>query len=379
MGCSPVLSDSAAGMTDLTQATQTEPPTAAIDSTMESASEFAEALGRRVRARTRTPERLHRVPEVIPARRSAWTAIAERGSLRALRLMRWIYGQFGRRAVMALLTPIVAYFFVTGGEARRASIDYLRTLWATPRGRASLIERPTWRHAFRHLYEFAENIVDSMIVWSGDGERIRIDERGSEHLLELVREGRGGILLSSHLGSSDMLRVLSKQTGIVLNVLTFTRHAARINAFFDQLEPGLRMRLIHFEPGSISVALDIKAAIDRGEFVGILGDRLFESERGRSVSVSFLGRRTRFPLGPFLLQGTLGCPMLLSTCVRTGHARYAASTELFAPAVPVPRCDRAKYAEALVHRYAAALERECLRAPYQWFNFFDFWRAESDP
>ena len=311
-------------------------------------------------------------------KRGAWTAIAERGSLRALHLIRWIYARFGRRAVMVLLTPIVAYFFVTGGAARRASMDYLRTLRATPRGRASPGERPTWRHSFRHLYEFAENIVDSMIVWSGDGERIRIDERGSEHLLELVREGRGGILLSAHLGSSDMLRVLSKQTGIVLNVLSFTRHAARINAFFDQLQPGLRMRLIHFEPGSISVALEIKAAIDRGEFVGILGDRVWESERGRSVAVPFLGRRTRFPLGPFLLQATLGCPMLLSTCVRTGHGRYAASTELFAPAAIVPRRERAKYAEELVHRYAAALESECLRAPYQWFNFFDFWRDEAD-
>ena len=309
--------------------------------------------------------------------RRAWTGITERGSLRALFLMLGVYRWLGRWAAIALLTPIVAYFFVTGGSARRASLDYLRTLWATPGGRASLGERPTWRHAFRHLYEFAENIVDSMIVWSGDGDRIQIEERGSEHLLELVRRGQGGILLSAHLGSSDMLRVLSKKTGIVLNVLSFTRHAARINAFFDQLQPGLRMRLIHFEPGSISVALEIKAAIARGEFVGILGDRVWESERGRSVRAPFLGRRTSFPLGPFLLQAALGCPMLLSTCVRTGQGRYTASTEPFAPAGSVPRSERVKYAEELARRYAATLERECLRTPYQWFNFFDFWHDDA--
>ena len=313
--------------------------------------------------------------EVAPTGRRAWTGVAERGSLRALFLIQWIYRHLGRWAVMTLLTPIVAYFFMTGRPARRASLDYLRTLWATPRGRMGLGEPPTLRHVFRHLYEFAENIVDSMIVWSGDGERIQIEERGSEHLLELVRQGRGGFLLSAHLGSSDMLRVLSKQTGIVLNVLSFTRHTARINAFFDQLQPGLRMRLLHFEPGSISVALEIKAAIERGEFVGILGDRVWESERGRSVGVSFLGRRTRFPLGPFLLQATLGCPMLLSTCVRTGHGRYLASTVNFAPAVVIPRSERVKYAEELAIRYAAALERQCLHTPYQWFNFFDFWPA----
>jgi predicted LPLAT superfamily acyltransferase len=305
--------------------------------------------------------------------------MAERGSLRALFLIRWIYAHLGRPVVMVLLGPIVAYFFATGGDARRASRDYLRTLWATPRGRESLGVRPTWRQAFRHFYEFAENIVDSMTAWSGDADRIRIDESGSESLLELVSQGRGGILLSAHIGSTDMLRVLSRRTGIVLNVLTFTRHAARINAFFDQLEPGQRMRLIHFEPGSITVALEIKSAIERGEFVGILGDRLWESERGRSVEVEFLGRRARFALGPFLLQATLGCPMLLTTCVRTSHARYAASTELFASPVAVPRSERVKYAEELARRYAAALERQCLRTPYQWFNFFAFWGETIDP
>jgi predicted LPLAT superfamily acyltransferase len=320
-----------------------------------------------------------RPPAADSVRRRTWTGVRERGSLRALSLIQWIYRHFGRRAVMVLLTPIVAYFFMTGGAARRASLDYLRTLWASSRGRASLEERPTWRHVFRHLYEFAENIADSMIVWSGDGERIHIDERGSEHLLELVRRGRGGILLGAHLGSSDMLRVLAKRTGIVLNVLSFTRHAARINAFFDQLQPNLRMRLIHFEPGSISAVLEIRAAIERGEFVGILGDRIWESERGRSVCVPFLARPTRFALGPFLLQATLGCPMLLTTCVRTGHGQYLASTERFASPVVVPRFERVKYAEELARRYAAALERECLRTPYQWFNFFEFWRDEGAP
>jgi len=359
------------------QATLTETRSTARDPAIEAGTPgVTRAQSQRVRIRPLG--KAHANAEAGTIRRRAWTGVAERGSLGALLLMQWIYRRFGRRAAMALLTPIVAYFLVTGRAARRASLDYLRTLWATPAGRASLGGRPTWRHAFRHLYEFAENIVDSMIVWSGDVDRIQIDERGSEHLLELVRQGRGGILLSAHLGSSDMLRVLSKQTGIVLNVLTFTRHAARINAFFDQLQPGLPMRLIHFEPGSISVALEIKAAIARGEFVGILGDRIWESERGRSVRAPFLGRQTPFPLGPFLLQAALGCPMLLSTCVRTGHGRYAASTEPFAPAAMVPRSERMKYAEELAQRYAAALERECLRTPYQWFNFFDFWREAVD-
>jgi len=59
---------------------------------------------------------------------TTWSGIAERGSMGALRFIRWFYETLGRRATIAFLTPVVTYFFVTGRVLRRASIDYLRTL-----------------------------------------------------------------------------------------------------------------------------------------------------------------------------------------------------------------------------------------------------------
>ena len=313
------------------------------------------------------------------AEQSTWASMAERGSLRALFMLRRWYRIFGRRASVGMLVPIVTYFFLTGRSARRASHDYLHTLWATPDGRGRLGARPRLRHVFRHLFAFAENILDRMILWSGDVGSIRIENCGRELVDELVREGRGAILLSSHLGSFDMLRELSAQTGIRLNVLMFTRHAERINSFFEKLQAGRELRLIQVEPGSLSAAFAMRAAIARGEFVGILGDRIWPSEQHRTVSVSFLGRQAKLPLGPYLLQGVLGCPMLLTTCVRTGPAEYVARTQMFAPAGVVPRSERGKHAEQLAQRFAAALEEGCVETPYQWFNFFAFWRsAESD-
>ena len=312
-----------------------------------------------------------------PEGRSAWSGMAERGSIGALLLIRWLYRQLGRRATVAALTPIVAYFFVTGRATRRASMEYLRTLWAAPGGRAALGEPPTWRHVFRHIHEFAESIVDRMIVWSGDVESISIDYGGTEILLELAREGRGAILLGSHLGSYDLLRSVAERTGVVLNILMFTPRTARINAFFEQLHPGLKMRLISFEPGSIRAVFEMKAAIDRGEFVGVMGDRVWESERERSVSVTFLGRQARFPLGPFLLQAVLGCPMVLTGCFRTGAGRYRAVALPFTSAGGIPRRGRRAYAEELARRYVKVIETWCVRTPYQWFNFFEFWSDET--
>src|SRR5262245_22203824 len=255
---------------------------------------------------------------------TAWTEMAERGSQSALRFIRWFYRTLGRRATIAFLTPVVAYFFVTGRSTRRASIDYLRTLWDAPGGRAALGARPTSRHVFRHLHEFAEHIVDRMIVWGGETEIIQIDYDGTEILLELSQQRRGAILLGCHLGSWDLLRSVAERTGAALNVLIFTANAARINSFFEHMHPDMKLHMIPFQLGSIRWVFDVKAAIERGEFVGVLGDRVWESERERSVSVTFLDRRARFPLGPFLLQAVIGCPMILTGCFRTSPGRYRA-------------------------------------------------------
>jgi predicted LPLAT superfamily acyltransferase len=309
--------------------------------------------------------------------RSAWSGIAERGTFGALQFIRWVYRTLGRPGTIAFLTPVVAYFFVTGRATRRASLDYLRTLWASPGGREALGSRPTARHVFRHIREFAVQVLDRMIVWSGDTETIHVDYDGTEILRDFSQQRRGAILLGSHVGSYDLLRAVAERTNVTLNVLIFTANAARINEFFERMHPNLKLRMIPFELGSIRWVFELKAAIERGELVGVLGDRVWESDRERSVPVTFLGRRARFPLGPFLLQGVLGCPIVLTGCFRTAGGRYRAVAIPFAPAGVVPRSERRKQAEELAQRYAGVLEQWCLRTPYQWFNFFEFWPEDG--
>ncbi len=311
------------------------------------------------------------------SRASSWAETAERGSLLALRLMRWFYRTFGRRATVALLYPVAGYFFLKDRELRVASRSYLERVWALPEGRAALGSPPGARHVFRHVLEFAINILDRMVIWSGEHDQIEIEHRGSEHLFRLWHERRGGILLGAHLGSFDMLRLISAQAGVMVNVVMFTRHAVQINAFFEKLSPDSTVRVIQLDPASVRTVFEIKACIDRGEFVGILGDRVWQGER--SAVASFLGRPARFPLGPFLLQGLLGCPMLLSLCLRTGPSSYQALALPFAEGGVVPRPERAKRAQELVEAYARMLEQRCLETPYQWFNFFDFWAGVEGP
>lgn len=304
-----------------------------------------------------------------------WAAMGEAGSMSAIRTMAWFHDTFGRRLSLALLYPITTYFFLRARDTRRASQEYLEALHVSSLSGTALGRAPTIRDSFRHFHRFAINLLDRMVMWGGDFRRFDVQHRGSEILLRLARDGTGGILLGAHLGSYDMPRVLAETYGLTVNVVMFTEHAARINAFFEQLDSRSKIRVLNLDPNSIKAGFEIKACLDRGEFIGILADRVTPGGREHPVETTFLGRPAVFPLSPFLLGCVLGRPLLVSLCVRTGDARYETVVETLWEGERVPRSQCEPLARTLLERYVRRLEEQCRRAPYEWFNLYDFWAS----
>ena len=56
-----------------------------------------------------------------------------------------------------------------------------------------------------------------------------------------------------------------------------------------------------------------------------------------------------------------------------GGRRYEIHLERFADAVTLDRRDREASVRPWVERYARRLEHHCRAAPYNWFNFYDYW------
>jgi predicted LPLAT superfamily acyltransferase len=168
-----------------------------------------------------------------------------------------------------------------------------------------------------------------------------------------------------------MLRLISRQYGLRVNVLMYTERSERTTSFFASLGGESLVRVIHLDPGSVQSAFEIKACLDRGEFVGILADRVHPGGRERPAETLFVGRRAAFPLSPFLLGVVLGAPMFLSLCTATGDARYFALTEPIFAGGPVPRAEREKVAREALESWVRRFEAACLESPLQWFNWYD--------
>ena len=70
--------------------------------------------------------------------------------------------------------------------------------------------------------------------------------------------------------------------------------------------------------------------------------------------------------------------VILGFGVYHGGNRYTAHFELFAQSLRLPREDREAAIASFAQRYAARLEHYVRGAPYNWFNFYDYWQQPAD-
>jgi predicted LPLAT superfamily acyltransferase len=317
------------------------------------------------------------------AEASHWSRIQERGSLLGLRFTVGCYRVLGRTLSLPLVLGVATYFYLTDSAGRAASSAFLERV----RGRlerqfsASEVDCPSGpRASFCHYIEFALSIADRISLWGDPPGSFEFDFHGREHFDRIHKEGKGALLLGAHLGSFDALRVVSTSAGVPVNVLMYTEHAPSINAVFREISPEVDVRVLPVSGDAATTALRIRACIERGEHVAILADRVEPDDRRRVRQMEFLGAPANFPDSPFLLAALLGCPTLMVVALRQSSRRYEVTAELLSDSpgsLGVSRANRATRADALASSYVEHLERLCLRAPRQWFNFYDFWAEAS--
>jgi predicted LPLAT superfamily acyltransferase len=303
----------------------------------------------------------------MSARGVHWAAINEISFVAGMRLLFWICRVFGRWPFRVVLYPVLGWYVLTKPSPRRASNDYLKRV----AGYGHVTAGPAG--VLRHFAAFGESILDKMLLWSGLFKFDGVELHGDKLITDAMAAGRGGLLICSHLGNLELCRVLSRRRhDIKLTVLVHTKHARAFNDMLARLNPDSQLNLMQVTEMSPATAILLSERVARGEFVVIAGDRVPVSNHPRVAVADFLGAPAAFPVGPYVLANILQCPVYLLFSIRRGH-RSEVHFEAFRDEVRIPRQGRDAAFNELVADYARRLEHYCLRAPLQWFNFYDFW------
>jgi predicted LPLAT superfamily acyltransferase len=223
---------------------------------------------------------------------------------------------------------------------------------------------------FRHFHSFACVLLDRVFLLNDQFSRFDVRVHGAEIIDELIARQEGCVLLGAHLGSFEIARCGGRTRGLKISMLMYEDNARKVGAVLKSINPGLQMQIIAL--GQVDSMLKVDAALARGELVGMLSDRT--PNAGGTVSCEFLGQPARFPTGPIRIATLLNRPMALIFGLYRGGNRYEIHIERFAEPLQTGSRERDKIAKQLLLRYAERLEHYCRLAPYNWFNFYDFWR-----
>jgi predicted LPLAT superfamily acyltransferase len=301
------------------------------------------------------------------AAKEHWLSRPEAGGWFAIWLIRFIGLHFGRGFARIFLYPISFYFYFRRGPERRASRDYFRRLNGRP---------GTPLQVMRLIHAFASTILDRVFLLARGIDGFRVTAHGVEELHRQLDRGHGVMLLGAHVGSFEVLRVLAaRKPECKLKLVMDKSKTPALTALLEALAPELSDSIIDTSRGGTDIVLALSEAAREGAMITLLGDRGRPRELMREVP--FLGADAAFPAAPWQIAALLKVPVVLCLGMYLGGNRYDLTFETLAEGVDLPRTDRNAALDFHIRHYAERLEHHLRAAPYNWFNFYDFWLPQA--
>ncbi|KAB0286423.1 glycosyltransferase family 2 protein [Vibrio fortis] len=321
----------------------------------------------------------NRAEEESNSNQPHWSRTQERGTVLGIKLLLMIYTLLGRGVFNLILKGVMRYYHLTGKRAREASEHYLHTLkrYAEQHN----IDLPSNLTSYHHLLSFGHTMLDKLAAWKGDFSVENLTIHGQDQFEKMVNNEQGVVILGSHLGNIELCRALGRRhSNIKINALVFTEHAERFNSVMKAVNPNSDLNLIQVSSMGPDTAILLQQKLEQGEWIVIVGDRTSTSKESRSVWAEFLGQEAPFPQGPFMLASVLKAPVFLLFGLRDDSCKkphFNVYFEHFSDKIVLPRKTREQTLQEVVQQYADRLEHYTLKAPLQWYNFFNFWTLSN--
>ncbi|MHB1580179.1 MAG: LpxL/LpxP family acyltransferase [Acidithiobacillus sp.] len=290
-----------------------------------------------------------------------WFSSPERGSRFMLHLMIWISKKMGRTVGRMVLHLIAGYFLLFAPSARVASRGYLTRV---------LKRRADVRDIYRHFLTFATTIHDRVYLLCNEDSPFTIQSHLSKDVEQAIADMRGALLVGAHLGSFEVLRSVGlKYPGMPVVMVMYEDNAKKLNATLAGMKTGERPNIIPL--GRWDTMLRVQEQLEMGALVGFLGDRSVGTEKKRIIP--FLGEPAAWPSGTFRIAALLNRPLYFMAGLYTGPRHYEIFINQIADFSSVEKMDKDKAIQDAMLTYVNEVEKYCHMAPYNWFNFYDFW------
>jgi KDO2-lipid IV(A) lauroyltransferase len=188
---------------------------------------------------------------------------------------------------------------------------------------------------------------------------------GFEHFEAVRQQGRGGLLLTPHLGFFELGGAAAHANGFPIIALTHPESSPALTEWRAAYRARWGVETFEVEAEDQFVFIDIVRKLDAGRLVAALMDRAGSSKTSR---VRLPGGVVEFSGGILLLAMARGCPVIPVTTVRLPNGTYR--VEAHEPfMVERDSRDTAAILERYCQRLADVFLPVLQKYPSQWFHF----------
>ena len=285
-----------------------------------------------------------------------------KGTVLGYKIFVFFIKKLGLKAAYSLLFFVALYYCFFSRKSTKAIYYYLRERLGYSKWKSTI-------SVFKNYFVFGQTIIDKTAISSGMRDKFTYEFDGVENILQLIKDGEGGILISAHVGNFELAEYFfdELEDKSQINLVTTDAEHREIKEYFEKVVNKSSIKFILIED-DMSHIYKINEALSKGELVCFTGDRYFEGSK--ALSGDLLGAEAKFPAGPFQIAARLQKPVAFVYVMKETTTHY----HLYARTTQVPKREVA----LLLERYMKSVEWMLEKYPLQWFNYFSFWNEQKD-
>ncbi len=278
-----------------------------------------------------------------------------RGTLLGYKIFVFLIKHTGLGSAYFLLCFVALYFTLFSSVDRdviyqfyRKRLGYgkLKSLWGV----------------YKNFFVFGQTIIDKVAIFSNAKLDFTVKPEGEEYLKEMVAAGKGGMIISAHIGNFEVAGHFLKRLHTKVNQVTTNAEHAKIKDYLESVMVNQRNSYIVVK-NDMTHIFEIDTALKNNELICFTGDRYYD--KSKTVTAKLFGKEAHFPAGPFHLTTRFKIPYSFVFAMKGGYSDY----HFYATPVKVNEGS----IEAMVNEFTQTLESIILKYPEQWFNYYNFW------
>lgn len=269
----------------------------------------------------------------------------------------------GVRCAYIFLAFIVIYFIPFAPKATKA-------IWQYNRQRRGLGIFASIKELYCHYYVFGQTLIDKIAMRGGLTSKYHYEFDNYQRFLEILNSGQGVVMIGAHIGCWEAGAGFFGNYGKKINIVMIDAEHQQIkDVLEDNANEENNYNIIPLNHNIIDAMLQMKVALNKGEYICFNGDRYIGKEN--TTSVDFLGSKALFPKGLFQIAVKCRVPVVFYYSMREPNCTYRFIFE-------EPLLANKPTPEYVLEQYSKSLEKIVTKYPRQWFNFYDFWNIQNN-